>query len=267
MPDRTMGSAVGAISHNPAKGVFIRTDASHVPEQVERMLADRSASGLLLTAAVALLAAAPAFAEAPSRVRGVVTGANTDSIAVKERDGRIVTLKTGPNTAYAYVIPSSLDAIKVNDFVGAAVKGPLSSMVAVELAIIPENMRAGRISLYGWDPLPDPTVGQPSDTTATSMTNGLVSNVSPARPKLTNTNMTNGIVSAEKGDASGLKLTVTYDGGGKSFRIIVPSNAPIVRYVLADRSAVAIGSAVMIKTNSGDQADLVTVGKGVMPPM
>jgi hypothetical protein len=90
MPDRTMGSAVGAISHNPAKGVFITTDASHVPEQVERMLADRSASGLLLTAAVALLAAAPAFAEAPSRVRGVVTGANTDSIAVKERDGRIV---------------------------------------------------------------------------------------------------------------------------------------------------------------------------------
>jgi hypothetical protein len=117
------------------------------------------------------------------------------------------------------------------------------------------------------DPLPDPTAGQPSDTTATSMTNGLVSNVSPARPKLTNTNMTNGIVSAEKGDATGLTLTVTYDGGGKSFRITVPSNAPIVRYVLADRSAAAVGSAVMIKTNPGDQADLVTVGKGVMPPM
>ena len=160
-----------------------------------------------------------------------------------------------------------LDAIKVNDFVGAAVKGPLSSMVAVELAIIPENMRAGGISLYGWDALPDPTAGQPSDTTATSMTTGLVSNVSPARPKLTNTNMTNGIVSAEKGDATGLTLTVTYDGGSKSFRITVPSNAPIVRYVLADRSAAAIGSTVMIKTNPGDQADLVTVGKGVMPPM
>jgi hypothetical protein len=99
------------------------------------------------------------------------------------------------------------------------------------------------------------------------MTNGLVSNVSPARPKLTNTNMTNGIVSAEKGDASGLTLTVTYDGGGNSFRITVPSNAPIVRYVLADRSAAAIGSTEMIKTNPGDQADLVTVGKGVMPPM
>ena len=99
------------------------------------------------------------------------------------------------------------------------------------------------------------------------MTNGLVSNVSPAPPKLTNTNMTNGIVSAEKGGAAGRTLTVTYDGGSNSFRITVPPNAPIVRYVLADRSAVAIGSAVMIKTNPGDQAALVTVGKGVTPPM
>jgi hypothetical protein len=47
----------------------------------------------------------------------------------------------------------------------------------------------------------------------------------------------------------------------------VPPNAPITRYVLADRSAVAVGSSVFIKTNSGDQAALVTVGKGVTPPM
>jgi hypothetical protein len=103
--------------------------------------------------------------------------------------------------------------------------------------------------------------------TATSMTNGLVSNVSPGAQKLTNTNMTNGIVSAEKIGATGLMLTVTYDGGSKSFRIAVPPNAPIVRYVLSDRSALAIGSAVMIKTNPGNQAGLVTVGNGVTPPM
>ena len=76
-----------------------------------------------------------------------------------------------------------------------------------------------------------------------------------------------GIVSAEKGSADGLTLTVTYDGGSKSFRITVPPNAPIVRYMLSDRSAVARGSAVMIKTNPGDQASLVTVGKDVTPPM
>ena len=222
---------------------------------------------LPLTAVVALLAATPAFADAPPRVRGVAIGVDNDSITVKERDGSTVTLKTGADTAYAYVVPSSLDAIKVNDFVGTAVKGPMKSMVAVELVIIPESMRAGRISYYGWDPLPDPAAGQTSDTTATSMTNGLVSNVAPAPRKLTNTNMTNGIVAAESGGAAGLTLTVRYDGGSKSFRIIVPPAAPITRFEVADRSAVAIGSSVFIKTNPGNQAGLVTVGKGVTPPM
>jgi hypothetical protein len=202
---------------------------------------------LVTTGAAALLTIAPAFGEAPARVRGTITAIDDGSITVRERDSRTFRLKTGPYTTYADVVPSSFDAIKVNDFVGTAVKGPLSSMVAVELAIIPENMRAGRISLYGWDPLPDPTAKHTSDTTATSMTNG--------------------IVCAEKGGVAGRTLTVTYDGGSKSFRIIVPPNAPIVRYVLADQSAVAIGSTVMIKTNPGDRAALVTVGKGVTPPM
>jgi hypothetical protein len=237
--------------------------------KVARTPADRAAPfrPLLLAAAVALLAATPAFAEAPPRVRGVAIGVNSESITVKERDGSTVTLKTGVDTVYAYVVPSSLDAIKVNDFVGTAVKGPMKSMVAVELVIIPESMRAGRISYYGWDPLPDPTVRQTSDTAGTSMTNGLVSNVSPASRKLTNTNMTNGIVSAENGGTAGLTLTVSYDDGSKSFRIAVPPTAPITRFEVADRSAVAIGSSVFIKTNPGNQAGLVTVGKGVTPPM
>jgi hypothetical protein len=236
-----------------------------------RTPADRAAPFrlLLLTAAaaVALLAATPAFAEAPPRVRGVVIRANNDSITVKGQDGRVVTLKTGADTAYAYVVPSSLDAIKVNDFVGTAVKGPTKSMVAVELVIIPESMRAGRISYYGWDPLPDPTVRQTSGIAVTSMTNGLVSNVSPASRKLTNTSMTNGIVSAENGGAAGLTLTVSYNGGSKSFLITVPPTAPITRFEVADRSAVAIGSSVFIKTYPGNQAGLVSVGEGVTPPM
>ena len=86
-------------------------------------------------------------------------------------------------------------------------------------------------------------------------------------PKLTDTNMTNSIVSAENGSTAGRTLTVTYDGGSKSLHITVPPNAPIVRYVLADRSAAFIGSTVFIKTNPGDQARLVTIGKGVTPPM
>jgi hypothetical protein len=223
---------------------------------------------LLVTAAAVLLAIAPAFGEAaPSRVRGTITAIHDGSITVKEKDGRTFTLKTGQYTTYADVIPSSLDEIKVNDFVGSAVKGPPSSMVAVELAIIPDSMRAGRIGYYEWDPLPDPTAMQTTGTNATAMTNGRVSNVSSEAPKLTDTNMTNGIVSAEKRSTAGRTLTVTYDGGSKSFHITVPPNAPIVRYVLADRSAAFIGSTVFIKTNPGDQAGLVTIGNGVTPPM
>jgi hypothetical protein len=223
---------------------------------------------LLVTAAAVLLAIAPAFGEAaPSRVRGTITAIHDGSITVKEKDSRTFTLKTGQYTTYADVIPSSLDEIKVNDFVGSAVKGPPSSMVAVELAIIPDSMRAGRIGYYGWNPLPDPTAMQTTGTNATAMTNGRVSNVSSEAPKLTDTNMTNGIVSAEKRSTAGRTLTVTYDGGSKSFHITVPPNAPIVRYVLADRSAAFIGSTVFIKTNPGDQAGLVTIGNGVTPPM
>jgi hypothetical protein len=214
-------------------------------------------------AAAALLAVAPVFGEAaPARVRGTITAINDGSITVMEKDGRTFTLETGQYTTYADVIPSSLDEIKVNDFVGSAVKGSSNSMVAVELAIIPDSMRAGRIGFYGWDPLPDPTATQ-----TTGMTNGHVSNVSPAAPKLTNTNMTNGVVFAEKGSTAGRTLTVTYDGGSKSLHITVPPNAPIVRYVLADRSAAFIGSTVFIKTNPGDRAGLVTIGNGVKPPM
>ena len=72
MPDRTMRSAAGAISRNPAKGVFIRTYASQAPEEVERTLADSAAAfrQWLLTAAVALLAASPAFADVTMPARG-----------------------------------------------------------------------------------------------------------------------------------------------------------------------------------------------------
>ena len=221
---------------------------------------------LVATAAAALLAASPVFAAIPLRVRGVVTGVDNGTITVKQRDGGIVTLKTGGYTTYAYVVPASLDAIKLNDFVGTAVKGPPGRMVAVELVIVPDSMRAGRKSYYGWDPLPDSTGSRPSDTIATRMTNGLVSSASPADPKLIDTNMTNGMVSAEKGSAAARTLTVSYDGG-KSFQITVPPAAPITRFEVAGRSAVAIGSTVFIKTNPGAQADLVAVGKGVTPPM
>ena len=136
-------------------------------------------------------------------------------------------------------------------------------MVAVEVALIPEDMRAGRIPFYEWDPLPDPTATERSDVTV----NGSVSNASGPTAKLADTNMTNGLVAAVRSGGAGRRLTVTYDNGRKRLSNALPGGAPVVRYVLADRSALAVGSAVFIKINPGNEADLVTIGKGVPPPM
>jgi hypothetical protein len=50
----------------------------------------------------AMLAIAPSFGQTPARVRGAITAIDDSNITVKEWDGSIFTLKTGPYTAYAY---------------------------------------------------------------------------------------------------------------------------------------------------------------------
>jgi hypothetical protein len=220
----------------------------------------------LLVAGCSLLASSPAFADAPLRVRGVVIELHADSLSVRQLNGKVVTLKTNGETSYADVVPSSLTEIKADDFVGTAVKVSSHSMVAVEVALIPGNMQSGRISLYDWDPLPDPTAKK-GFTTATKMINGVISKVSPPGSEQVETKMVNGIVSDATDGGMGRILTVSYDGGRNSFVIGVPNNAPVVRYVLVDRLALQLGAAVMIKTNPGNLASLVTIGKGVAPPM
>jgi hypothetical protein len=46
----------------------------------------------------AMLAVAPSFGQTPARVRGAVTAIDDSNITVKEWDGTIFTLKTGPYT-------------------------------------------------------------------------------------------------------------------------------------------------------------------------
>jgi hypothetical protein len=219
----------------------------------------------LLAFAIALLHGTPAWAGVPSRVRGVVTGLTAGSITVKEPSKATVSLKTDADTTYAFVVPSRLAAIGVGDFIGSAVKGLPNDLIAVEAAIIPETMRAGRIGYYDWDPLPDPTA--PPGGIGTGTTKDTVAAASPAAQTMTDTKMTNGIVSQAESGTAGRKLTVIPIGGGKALGITVPGNAPVVRYVLADRSAVALGSDVVIKTNPGGRAGLITIGKNVVPPM
>jgi hypothetical protein len=75
---------------------------------------------IAIFAAVALVIV-PVLGQTPARIRGTITAIDGGRITVKEWDGGSVTLKTGGYTTYANVVPSSLDAIKVGDFVDSAV--------------------------------------------------------------------------------------------------------------------------------------------------
>ena len=66
-----------------------------------------------------------------------------------------------------------------------------------------------------------------------------LSNISPVAAEATNTRMTDGIVFTASVGAAGLKLTVGYARGGRSFRIFRPSNAPTARYELGAHTCVA----------------------------
>jgi hypothetical protein len=221
----------------------------------------------ITTSVAALLATAPVFGDSlPARLRGAITGIDEGGITLNERDGRTVRLGTSSGTTYADVVPSSLDEIKVNDYIGSAVKGPRDHLIAVEIVLVPEEMRPGRIGFYAWDPLPDTSGIQASGVTDTTMTNGLVSAVSTAKSTLTNTAMTNGTVVANDNGAAGRTLTVNLVGD-KPVNILVSSRAPIVRFVPSDRATISVGSAVVVWTQPGNLARLVAVGKGVTPPM
>ena len=217
----------------------------------------------------ALLAATSALA-APDRIRGTIETVTPDGLVIEQRDGGTITISTSGATKYADVVPSSLDAIHKNDFIGTATKGPKSFMVALELVIFPGSMRGAGEGQYGWDKLPDTTMRHAAAaTTSSTMTNGSVSAASPVGAPRAKTQMTNGTVSAGQATAGGRTITVTY-GGGQSSTILVPPTATIVRFEPGDRSVVKAGAQVFIKADGSANppaAQFVAVGDGIAPPM
>ena len=217
---------------------------------------------------VPVLLAATSSLAAPDRIRGTIEKVTPGGLVIDQRDGGTITVATNDATKYADVVKSSLGAIRKDDYIGTATKGPKNFMVALELVIFPDAMRGAGEGQYGWDPLPDTTMRHASGTTSSTMTNGSVSMASPAASR-THTSMTNGTVSAGHAGAGGRTITVTYDGG-QSSTILVPPTATIVRFEAADASAAMPGAKVFIKadgTATPPTAQFVAVGKGVTPPM
>jgi hypothetical protein len=199
----------------------------------------------LLLVAIGAIIAPPAMAQAPTaaertRVAGTVTKLDGDRLTVKAADGGTQTVMLSADAQIYGVEKRRFSDIKPGDFVASGgVRGTDGQIHAVELRIFPESMRGVGEGQRPWDVKPEGV-----------MTNATVGTVSQT--------------------TDGGIVHVTYKGGESQY--VVGPDVPVLAYVLADRTLLKTGAAVV--TIAVKQADgsfvtnRVTAEKdGVKPPM
>jgi hypothetical protein len=196
----------------------------------------------LLRASILLAVwASPVFAQnqAP-RILGTIDSFNGQILSVKSQDGQVVSITVPPDLKVMANAKASLADIKPGDFVGSAAdKGPDGKLHAEEVHIFPEAMRG---TGEGHRPMgPDPN---------RAMTNGTVTMAGPE-----DRTMTNGTVSGVSGGSS-RTLVLNYKDGEQV--IEVAPDTPIVIRVLADRSLLKPGAAVLVLAVQKDGALVAT---------
>ena len=199
------------------------------------MMNRRMLAGAALLAAIT---ASFAFAQQTVRVRGTIEKVDGNALSVKADDGTVVTLMLTSDAAVVGVVKATLADVKEGSFVGsAAMPQPDGSQKALEVHIFPETMRG---TGEGHRPFTVP-----------------------------NSTMTNGTVGDMVTASDGQSLTVKYKGGEK--KIVVPPGVPIVRYEIADRSALKPGARVTatsaVKKPDGTlEAARINVGRDGLVP-
>jgi hypothetical protein len=199
-------------------------------------------SGIRVTLAlVAALAATAALAQAPQtvRLRGTIEKVDGNTVTAKSDKGDELKLNLADKTLVVGVVKASLADIKDGDFIGSgAMPQPDGSQKAIEVHIFAESMRGTGEGFRAWD-------GAPNST----MTNGTVGNTVTG--------------------VDGPVITVKYKDGDK--KIIVTPDVPIVRFEVADMSAIKPGAAftVVAATKQPDGSfniNRINVGRdGVVP--
>jgi hypothetical protein len=164
----------------------------------------------------AILAAPLAWAQqsSPIRVRGTIERVDGPIYVIKARDGAELKLTVADKPQIAALVKASLADVKQGFFVGVtSMPQPDGSQRALEVHIFPEAMRGTGEGHYPWDLRPQ------------SM-------------------MTNANVEQVGATVDGRMLTLKYKDGEK--KIFVPSDVPIVRYEVGDRTDLKPGAAVFI---------------------
>jgi hypothetical protein len=170
----------------------------------------------LLLAALATAAAA----QAPERVRGVISAVKGDIIVV---DGKQVRL--GGKSEIVYARPILLGDLKPGDFLGVtSMKGPGGQLTAVEVRRFPKPVSPGHRPFDGRD-----------DQT-----------------------MTNATVEAIVQASSGRELTMAYAGGTQ--KIVVPESASVSTLVPGRPDQLVVGAPVNLTRDAGGVALRIQVG-------
>ena len=198
------------------------------------------AGALTLSVAVFAVLQSADAAAARVRVRGTVESLDGDTLKVKSRDGKDVTVALKSGWSVGGVVKADVSDIKPGDFVGIASQPTASGINgAIEVVIFPASMKGTGEGDRPWDSAP----------------NG----------SMTNATVTNAVASV-----NGPTLTLTYKGGERKIRI--PDGTPVVTLTSAKKADLKPGAGVFI---TGEQtgettvsADRIAVGlNGTVPPM
>jgi hypothetical protein len=159
-------------------------------------------------AAFALAAASDANAQQAQRFTGEVQSVKGDDVMVKKPDGQVVDVVLAGDVAVNHAVKASLADIKPGSFIGTGAYPDGDSFKAAEVHIFPEGSRQGEGHR--------PWSSDPSGT-------------------MTNAEVTAAVVSADRD-----QLTLTTNG--RSYKITVPPDAPIVRFEKGSKSLVRKGA-------------------------
>jgi Cu/Ag efflux protein CusF len=197
-----------------------------------------------LLAAFALFGAiaATALAQQPQtmRLRGVIDKLDGHAVLVKSATGEALKLNLADKVMVVAVVKASMADIKEGLFIGSgAMPQPDGSQKALEVHIFADSMRGTGEGSRPWDGAPNAT-------------------------------MTNGTVGAAVSSVDGPVITVKYKDGEK--KILVTPNVPIVRYEVADLSAIKPGApfsviAAVKQPDGSFDVNRINVGRdGASPP-
>jgi hypothetical protein len=189
-----------------------------------------------------VIAVSTAAAQQPQivRVRGTIESVDGQTLAVKGRDGAMMTMKLRDGISVRGLEKKSVADVKQGVFVGiTAMPQPDGTQKAVEIHIFPEALRGTGEGHRPWDLMPNST-------------------------------MTNGNIDSAVAAVNGQELVLKYKDGEKKF--IIPANIEVVMFVPGTAADLKPGEKVFLaakKLPDGTlEAQFITVGhNGVNPPM